>query len=110
MSRRSVFESVAGGGAALRAVRERVAILQDSLVLCGSGSRGWAEALAQKWELVHCNANRAVVPNDELLARVRSPPDLSSAGRENSGEPSLEQAVGDRRDLQSGTDPREEGR
>src|SRR5215510_9735319 len=102
MSRRSAFTSVVGESAAFRgeAARGRIAILQDSLVLSGSGSLGSTEQLAQLRELLDGDSNRPVIADDKLFPRFRSPPHLGRARCEDPGQPPIQQAVGRRGDSQ----------
>src|SRR4051812_50069114 len=69
-------------------------MLQNSSLLGRSGRLGWAEEPTQMWELVECCANRAIVPNDELLACVRAPAHLGGARGEDPRQPPIPEAIG----------------
>src|SRR3954469_16585184 len=85
-------------------------MLQNSSLLGRSGRLGWAEEPTQMWELVECCANRAIVPNDELLACVRAPAHLGGARGEDPRQPPIQEAIGGGGDLEMCTDAGEKRR
>src|SRR6266496_1772657 len=108
MSRRSAFARVPfAGRPVLAVVRVRVAIdLKNSLLAQG----WWAQELLQAGELLQGDANRAVVPDDELLPGAGAPPYLTDPGGEDPRQAAVEQAVGLCAYAEPRAHPSEEGR
>src|SRR5512139_146651 len=106
MSRSSALGSVTEEPdvlAGFRAARARVAMLKTSSVLS-------LQQFGKAWELLQCDADRAIVAEQELLARVRSPANFGDPGRENARQTLVEQAVGDRGNAQARAHARQERR
>src|SRR5688572_26721628 len=97
MSRSSALGRVTGEPdvpSGFRAARARVAMLKTSSLLC-------LQQFGKSRKLLERDADRAIVAEQKLLARVRSPAHFGDPGRENTGQTLLEQAVGHRGNAQA---------